>query len=361
MLVIRDIFLVSTWKWNSPSFRVCSPPCVHPLCSNPLKDPQVLTKWTSQRMLSSQDASRIRQPGRWTAPAAICVGPVFYFYVDVDLYGIDFYERYDRYCRISKAKSRREILIADIKNWCRVWIYSQLSIFFLLKLKNVEVILNHTWITIFIEARLSTIRSWSITIDDIPYECVLTIRILEFRCSMLRLMRIWKLYFLVISCQIYATWWLSSSALSARGHYEWSKHKIFLGLRIRSSSWRTAGTGWAMERSSSVWLITPQSIFKQSVFFCRLTPACFAWLSILIKDSPCTRIGAPNCIAVRGVAKCRRTSSPFLMELMSTCSPVRTIMNESQWKHDEPKWKKVASLEIDDCLGLHCDGNKIGC
>jgi len=55
-------------------------------------------------MLSSRDASRIRQPGRWTVPAAIGVGPVFHFYVDVDLCDIDFYERYDRYCRIRQIE-----------------------------------------------------------------------------------------------------------------------------------------------------------------------------------------------------------------------------------------------------------------
>jgi len=146
MLVIRDIFLVSTWKWNSPSFHVCFPPCVHPLCSNPLKDPQVLTKWTSQRMLSSQDASRIRQPGRWTAPAAICVGPVFYFYVDVDLYSIDFYERYDRYCRISKGQiEKRDSHCRYQKLMPRMDLFSIVRLFFVKTERwgNIESYLNN--------------------------------------------------------------------------------------------------------------------------------------------------------------------------------------------------------------------------
>jgi len=136
--------------------------------------------------------------------------------------------------------------------------------------------------------------------------------------------------------------------------YEWPEHKIFLmwvsGSDLRPGEPQGPAEPWNAVQVS--WSIVPQSIFKQSVLFCRPTPACFAWLSIPTKDSPYIRTGAPNCTAARGVAKCRRTSSPFPTELMSTCSPVRTITNESQRKHDERKWTKVASLEIDNCLRI---------
>lgn len=85
-------------------------------------------------------------------------------------------------------------------------------------------------------------------------------------------------------------------------------------------SWRTAKTGQAMKRYSKLWL--DRSLNEHSDL-CRPIPACSAWLLTPTKDSPCIPIDAPNCTAVRGVARCRRIFSPFLMEPTSTCLPVR--------------------------------------
>jgi len=110
----HSFLLFTISRFNSRQVRELFPILCHLLCSNPLKDPQVLAKrWTEgcSRLETRVASATLEMDRTWT----IGVGPVFHFYVDIDLCGIDLYERYGRYCRILRInKGDSHCPLADL-------------------------------------------------------------------------------------------------------------------------------------------------------------------------------------------------------------------------------------------------------